>query len=37
MSGSYNVAWLCEALLVSRSGYYDWLGRRHGARQTGSG
>lgn len=29
MSGSYNVAWLCEALLVSRSGYYDWLKRRH--------
>lgn len=28
MSGSYNVAWLCEALLVSRSGYYDWLRRR---------
>ena len=24
MSGSYKVAWLCEALLVSRSGYYDW-------------
>lgn len=21
--------WLCEALLVSRSGYYDWLRRRH--------
>lgn len=29
MSGSYNVAWLCEALLISRSGYYDWLRRRH--------
>lgn len=29
MSGSHNVAWLCEALLVSRSGYYDWLRRRH--------
>jgi putative transposase len=29
MSGSYNVAWLCEALMVSRSGYYDWLRRRH--------
>lgn len=29
MSGSYHVAWLCEALLVSRSGYYDWLRRRH--------
>ena len=24
MSGQYKVAWLCEALLVSRSGYYDW-------------
>ena len=35
MSGSYKVAWLCEALLVSRSGYYDWLQRRHspGPRQ----
>lgn len=35
MSGQYKVAWLCEALLVSRSGYYDWQrrqrtpGRRH--------
>jgi transposase InsO family protein len=28
MSGSYNVAWLCEALMVSRSGYYDWLRRQ---------
>ncbi|MEN3371257.1 MAG: hypothetical protein V7609_3400 [Verrucomicrobiota bacterium] len=29
MSGRYKVAWLCEALLVSRSGYYDWVeGRR---------
>jgi len=28
MSGSYKVAWLCEALLVSRSGYYDWQHRR---------
>lgn len=28
MSGAYKVTWLCEALLVSRSGYYDWL-RRH--------
>ena len=27
MSGHYNLKWLCEALLVSRSGYYDWLGR----------
>ena len=35
MSGQYKVAWLCEALLVSRSGYYDWI-KRHchpGARQ----
>jgi putative transposase len=29
MSGRYKVKWLCEALLVSRSGYYDWLRRRH--------
>jgi len=29
MSGRYRVAWLCEALLVSRSGYYDWQRRRH--------
>lgn len=28
MSGQYKVAWLCEALLVSRSGYYDWQRRR---------
>jgi putative transposase len=29
MSGqNYKVAWLCEALLVSRSGYYDWRERR---------
>ena len=29
MSGqNYKVAWLCEALLVSRSGYYDWKERR---------
>lgn len=27
MSGRYKVAWLCEALLVSRSGYYDWRQR----------
>src|SRR5512140_1816710 len=35
MSGQYKVAWLCQALLVSRSGYYDWKERRHlpGARQ----
>ena len=29
MSGQHKVAWLCEALLVSRSGYYDWKERRH--------
>lgn len=29
MSGQYPLLWLCEALLVSRSGYYDWLRRRH--------
>ena len=28
MSGRYKVTWLCEALLVSRSGYYDWQRRR---------
>jgi transposase InsO family protein len=28
MSGRYNVQWLCEAMLVSRSGYYDWCARR---------
>ena len=28
MSGRQKVAWLCEALLVSRSGYYDWHRRR---------
>ena len=28
MSGQYKTAWLCEALLVSRSGYYDWKKRR---------
>jgi putative transposase len=35
MSGRYKVKWLCEALLVSRSGYYDWLHRRQapGPRQ----
>src|SRR6476660_7623328 len=32
MSGQYRVAWLCEALLVSRSGFYDWKERR---RQPG--
>ncbi len=36
MSGQYKVAWLCEALLVSRSGYYDWVERRRqpGLRQV---
>ena len=36
MSGQYKVAWLCEALLVSRSGYYDWSKRvgRAGPRQV---
>ena len=36
MSGQYKVAWLCEALLVSRSGYYDWQRRlqRPGPRQV---
>jgi putative transposase len=35
MSGQHKLSWLCEALLVSRSGYYDWLRRRHspGPRQ----
>ncbi len=35
MSGAYKVAWLCEALLVSRSGYYDWQQRQRepGPRQ----
>ena len=28
MSGRYQLQWLCEALLVSRSGYYDWRRRR---------
>ncbi len=32
MSGQYKVAWLCEALLVSRSGYYDWMERRRQPR-----
>jgi transposase InsO family protein len=32
MSGRYKVAWLCEALLVSRSGYYDWVERRRRPR-----
>jgi transposase InsO family protein len=36
MSGQHKVAWLCEALLVSRSGYYDWIKRRRnpGPRQV---
>jgi putative transposase len=36
MSGQHKIAWLCEALLVSRSGYYDWVKRRHhpGAREV---
>jgi transposase InsO family protein len=33
MRGQYKVAWLCEALLVSRRGYYAWKERR---RQPGS-
>lgn len=34
MSGRYKVKWLCEALLVSRSGYYAWVYRQRvpGAR-----
>jgi transposase InsO family protein len=28
MSGRYKLKWLCEALLVSRSGYYGWQQRR---------
>lgn len=32
MSGPHKVAWLCEALLVSRSGYYAWQQRQ---RQPG--
>ena len=36
MSGQYKVAWLCEALLVSRSGYYHWKERQRqpGPRQV---
>jgi transposase InsO family protein len=35
MSGQYKTAWLCEALLVSRGGYYAWIKRRRfpGPRQ----
>jgi transposase InsO family protein len=29
MSSEHKIAWLCEALLVSRSGYYEWVRRRH--------
>jgi len=29
MSGEHSIARLCEVLEVSRSGYYDWLQRRH--------
>jgi transposase InsO family protein len=29
VSGQHKISWLCEALLVSRSGYYDWVKRRH--------
>jgi putative transposase len=38
MSGQHKVAWLCEALLVSHSGYYDWKKRRDqpGPRQLES-
>jgi putative transposase len=28
MSGHHKLKWLCEALLVSRSGYYDWRRRQ---------
>jgi transposase InsO family protein len=36
MSGQYKVTWLCEALLVSRSGFYTWRRRRRqpGPRQV---
>ncbi len=36
MSGTYKTSWLCETLLVSRSGYYDWQRRRRepGPRQV---
>ena len=38
MSGQYKTAWLCETLLVSRSGYYAWIKRRRfpGPRQRES-
>ncbi len=35
MSGQHKVAWLCEALLVSRSGYYHWRERRNGPDRVG--
>ena len=28
MSGEHDIGRLCEALMVSRSGYYGWLRRR---------
>ena len=36
MSGAHNLNLLCKTLLVSRSGYYDWLERRNvpGRRAT---
>lgn len=36
MSGQYKIAWLCEALLVSRSGFHAWRQRRQrpGPRQV---
>lgn len=33
MSGHYQLQWLREALLASRSGYYDWLRRRRAPAQ----
>jgi putative transposase len=32
MSGQYKVSWLCEAMMVSRSDYYQWCSR---VRQPG--
>jgi putative transposase len=29
MNPPHKIAWLCEALMVSRSGYYAWVQRRH--------
>jgi putative transposase len=36
MKGRHKLSWLCEALMVSRSGYYDWIRRREapGKRAT---